>query len=796
MKKLSALLLPLFVLPFLTNCAPKYYHFKFTGDHCAILGEPNYEKDIEQGATDVQFTVVPQSGYSIDYEQSSIPEGVSFEDAVITIPIMNKDYHVEVKTIVPSYHFKFTGDHCAILGEPNYEKDIEQGATDVQFTVVPQSGYSIDYEQSSIPEGVSFEDAVITIPIMNKDYHVEVKTIAEEYKYHFIFSGIHCTIRNSAGHNVTELDETIASSTSKTYQLTPEANYLLPIGEIQPGIHIDQDKKLTIDKMEKNYTVSLVAHTEDTAMDIVVNMKDNERIEFYCSGNDILIDWGDGTTNEEFGHTYRTGLIYTIQIHGVLTNFNITIMPGDDENTSITSVAIYQPLEEINSNMFANCAALETIIFPNSVQTIGEHAFDGCASLTHVVIPSSVKTIETYAFANCTTLPAITIPHGVSALKCAAFFGCERLTSLFISDTVDSIEPGLVMNCPSLTSIVVDKNNPNYSDRNCNAIFQDIGRTFLGVDIEPNSLLIVCSNTRNLDESGVKHIAPIAFAFLEGVTSIDIPEGVISIGGSAFANCFALETVHLPSTLESIGFQAFAQCISLTSIHLPNKISIISPECFLYCTNLSEVTLPDSVIEIGDLAFSQCVNLAKIKFPNSLTTIGDNAFENCSSLEEITIPPSVSSISLVNPFINCTGLTSIVVDSSNTAYRSENNTIISKKDGTLICACNGTSSIPDGVTAISRGAFCATSIENINVSPSITSIGYCAFKDCKNLKIVNLRQFSINDHVPNIGGECFSNCSDDLQFYFSDDATLNKFAETEGWAQYSDKFTTRPLPTR
>lgn len=63
----------------------------------------------------------------------------------------------------------------------------------------------------------------------------------------------------------------------------------------------------------------------------------------------------------------------------------------------------------------------------------------------------------------------------------------------------------------------------------------------------------------------IKHINQYAFTF-SNLHSINLPEGLESIGRSAFENCMHLSSIHLPSTLTLIEDDAFYDCGSLTSI--------------------------------------------------------------------------------------------------------------------------------------------------------------------------------------------------------------------------------------
>ena len=150
------------------------------------------------------------------------------------------------------------------------------------------------------------------------------------------------------------------------------------------------------------------------------------------------------------------------------------------------------------------------------------------------------------------------------------------------------------------------------------------------------------------------------------VTSVNIPNGVTSIGENAFSGCTNLTSVNIPDSVTNIQRKAFQNCSSLESITIGNSVAIIDYSAFYGCSSLSSITIGNGVTIIGSTVFKNCTNLANINIPNSVTSIGDGAFSGCTSLASITIPNSVKGIGN-GVFQNCTSLTSITIPDSVTS---------------------------------------------------------------------------------------------------------------------------------
>jgi len=192
-----------------------------------------------------------------------------------------------------------------------------------------------------------------------------------------------------------------------------------------------------------------------------------------------------------------------------------------------------------------------------------------------------------------------------------------------------------------------------------------------GVTTIGNNAFYECSSLISTDiPNSVTSIGEDAFTLCYHLTSVTIPNSVIRIEGRAFYVCYGLTSVTIPSSVTSIGYWAFADCVGLTAINVdvenPNYSSLDGVLFNKDKTTLiqypigrtGEYTIPNGVTSIEGSAFYYCDHLASVTIPNGVTSIGESAFSQCSSLTSITIPSSVINIGdLV--FSNCAGLLSV-----------------------------------------------------------------------------------------------------------------------------------------
>lgn len=193
-----------------------------------------------------------------------------------------------------------------------------------------------------------------------------------------------------------------------------------------------------------------------------------------------------------------------------------------------------------------------------------------------------------------------------------------------------------------------DSNGDGVLSYNEASAVTSIGEVFRGnTEIYSFDELYYFDNLTSIDDN--------AFNGCSGLSSLNIPNAVISIGNSAFYGCRNLSGLYIPNTITSIEDSTFYGCSRLTSLIIPNPVSSIGSSAFYGCSGLISLTIPNTVTSIGDYAFSGCSNLTSLIIPQSVTSIGSYAFYGCNGLTRLTISNSLISIGN-SAFSGCSGL--------------------------------------------------------------------------------------------------------------------------------------------
>lgn len=253
-----------------------------------------------------------------------------------------------------------------------------------------------------------------------------------------------------------------------------------------------------------------------------------------------------------------------------------------------------------------------------------------------------------------------------------------------------------------------------------------------------------------------------AFAGLNAMTTITIPQGVKAIGTRAFFGCSSLKTMKIAGTIEYCGENAFSET-ALSKPLYTNKNLVYYP------ANQTEFKINDGTESILQYAFSDCKELTSIVIPASVKTIYATSFANCEKLESIVVAEGNKTFDSRN---NCNA---IILTSENKIIRGcKNSTIPSgiKTIARIAFANTGISKIeiPNSVTTIEDSAFYNNELTNITIPESVSKIGASAFIKNKKLAVVNFNASNCEPMVENF--PAFEQCMSLTSVNFGDNVKV------------------------
>ena len=281
------------------------------------------------------------------------------------------------------------------------------------------------------------------------------------------------------------------------------------------------------------------------------------------------------------------------------------------------------------------------------------------------------------------------------------------------------------------------------------------------------------SSTGLLTISGTGKISNYFFQENNDIKSVVIEEGITSVGWDLFNGCSALTSITIPDSVISIGGRViYDTAYYANPDNWDNNLLYIGNHLIKAKETISGAyTVKSGTRTIADLAFGNCTGLTSITIPDSTIRIGIYAFEYCSSLTSITIPDSVTSIGF-DAFLgtsyykdNDNWVNGVLYIDNHLIFAKENisgNYII--KDGTKSIASNAfdecedltSVTIPNSVTGIGRAAFADCSgLTSITIPDSVTIIEDMAFQCCNGLTSI-----TIPNSVKIIGEYAFNWCSE------------------------------------
>ena len=264
----------------------------------------------------------------------------------------------------------------------------------------------------------------------------------------------------------------------------------------------------------------------------------------------------------------------------------------------------------------------------------------------------------------------------------------------------------------------------------------------------------------------IKSIGNRFFSVLDGLEELTIPASVKYLAcddplpiSNAFYEMESLKNITFLGDIESLG--GFANCKKLETVVVNGAVEEIYMDAFKNCESLKEFTIPETVKLIMGGAFKNS-GLTSVIIPGnveSFTYDGDycGAFENCKNLTEVAFSESnIKHLSISDDtFRNCTSLKTVNLpkkcDSITIGYRAF-------RGCKNLTAVNNT----DNITKIYGGAFRdCTSLKSFIISDKTTMIGKNAFYGCKNLRTVTVNS---KTKAPKLYANVFAKTNSALTF--------------------------------
>jgi hypothetical protein len=356
-----------------------------------------------------------------------------------------------------------------------------------------------------------------------------------------------------------------------------------------------------------------------------------------------------------------TGKIFNLNLTGIDVNFTAS-------NTLDTWYSVYYGAIAPHADgriVFDNVRIEQRVAITTRGQHINAYAgallssqYDNCYVSNSVICTGSVV-------CNSSTISNTNLGQSISKLPAKPSFDQDSDPSLYFDSVIT--KDGVSYLCLSNGIAIV-----------------------IGFDGSVNDVVI------GLDGYKITSIPSKAFYNHDNITSVVIPEGVITIGYNAFANCEKLASITIPYGIEDIGANCFDGCSSLTELYLPDTIRYIDNYAFRNCSSLTELIIPGKSSICGCETFAGCSSLKELYIPEStysFAAYGEYTFKDCTSLETLYLPLRTH-LNYYNVFSGCTNLKNLYVGSLTSSfggnhlgyiYDKETDTYIKNEDLTIYC---------------------------------------------------------------------------------------------------------------
>ena len=477
---------------------------------------------------------------------------------------------------------------------------------------------------------------------------------------------------------------------------------------------------------------------------------------------------------------------FTVDVIGV------SVFKGD----KITSLTLPETVLELRSNAVSSCEKLASVTLPQSLAVINRMNFFSCNALSEVTIPAGVRYIGDTSFRFCDALRKITFEGVCPAIDMDCFSVLPEDAVAYVPDDQLEAYTAAFENAGSTVSVQPSGKNAVIVENNGYVEEEFDFDASTGTITSYNGYATYLAIPETIGGAPVKAIGPEAFARHTYLAFLELPEGLESIGDSAFYNCETLGRVRFPSTLKTIGDNAFYNAYKSSVLEL-TSVESIGDYAFYFAGLKGSLELPEGLRTIGEHAFEACANMgANLYLPSTLESIGSNAFKGDYNIQYVVLESLTAPTLGEDVFAGCDYLFDIDLNAHGTrqemqqwqayvdalglpcrvwraqdptaqspekgAYRYENR-VLTEYTGTktrihphLTVSKEAVVGLGDGVfkgnqtieyfsvahndefTTIGAEAFMNSSLRNVDLFDSVTTIGARAFAGCTQLEALTL----------------------------------------------------------
>lgn len=463
----------------------------------------------------------------------------------------------------------------------------------------------------------------------------------------------------------------------------------------------------------------------------------------------------------------------------------INVFKGD----TITSLTLPETVLELRSNAVSSCEKLTSVTLPQSLVVINRMNFFSCNALSEVTIPASVRYIGDTSFRFCDALRKITFEGVCPAIDMDCFSVLPDDAVAYVPDDQLEAYTAAFENAGSTVSVQPSGKNAVLVENNGYVEDEFDFDASTGTITSYNGYATYLAIPETIGGAPVKAIGPEAFARHTYLAFLELPEGLESIGDSAFYNCETLGRVRFPSTLKTIGSNAFYNAYKSSVLEL-TSVESIGDYAFYFAGLKGSLELPEGLKSIGENAFEACTNMgANLYLPSTLESIGSNAFKGDYNIQYIVLESPTAPMLGENVFAGCDYLYDIDLNAHGTrqemqqwqayvdalglpcrVWRAQDPTAQSPEKGAyqyenrVLTEYTGTKTrihphltvSKEPVVGLGDGVFKdSQTIEYFSVAHNdeFTTIGAESFMNS------SLREVDLFDSVTTIGARAFANCA-------------------------------------